>query len=310
MSNRRSPASSSSSSMSARRAAADRAATPAARASIPGKHRAQGAAQTPAARTSALGSHHRAGVAGAHAPRTSAASQHTNVRAASRSASSQQRRAGAAPGHAAGAVQAPVSAVATAKQAAHNPRSHAPGARARRGVVIGGMLVGFALAALLIYIVGGALINVMLHDDRASGEEAMLAADAGTDAGGTQTRTVALAADNDTIDYLGYTYSLVEGEDGSVVFASQLVDSTAEPLALFTVSGTPVGFAWYDGFFYVVSNTDDGYVIQSFMPGDGSMPVDFLSGSETVTSLVLEGSELTLEETGGRTYVVNLADGA
>ena len=203
-----------------------------------------------------------------------------------------------------------MSAVATAKQAAHNPRSHAPGARARRGVVIGGMLVGLALAALLIYIVGGALINVMLHDDRASGEEAMLAADAGTDAGGTQTRTVALAADNDTIDYLGYTYSLVEGEDGSVVFASQLVDSTAEPLALFTVSGTPVGFAWYDGFFYVVSNTDDGYVIQSFMPGDGSMPVDFLSGSETVTSLVLEGSELTLEETGGRTYVVNLADGA
>ena len=303
MSNRRSPASSSSSSMPARRAAADRAAMPAARASIPGKHRAQGATQTPAARTSALGSHHRAGVAGAHAPRTSAASQHTNVRAASRSSSSQQRRAGAAPGHAAGAVQAPVSAVATAKQAAHNPRSHAPGARAHRGVVIGGMLVGFALAALLIYIVGGALINVMLHDDRASGEEAMLAADAGTDAGGTQTR-------NDTIDYLGYTYSLVEGEDGSVVFASQLVDSTAEPLALFTVSGTPVGFAWYDGFFYVVSNTDDGYVIQSFMPGDGSMPVDFLSGSETVTSLVLEGSELTLEETGGRTYVVNLADGA
>ena len=50
--------------------------------------------------------------------------------------------------------------------------------------------------------------------------------------------------------------------------------------------------------------------VQSFLPGDGSMPVNFRTGEATVADLDLDGTELLLTDTSGKVYTVELGGAA
>ena len=224
-------------------------------------------------------------------------------------------------------VAAPINAAAAAKRAAHATRpdeeararraaagsvraTTAPRERSRVGVLVA-VLAGFAIAAAIIYVLGSALLGVALQDDRpdaqaATGQEAP-AADAESN---ESARSVARFKDGDTLDAMSYTYSITQGEDGAYIFGYQIQGSSAAPVTLFTLAGDPVGFVCLDSQFYVVSNTENGFCVQSFLPGDGSMPVNFRTGEVTVADLDLDGTELLLTDTSGKVYTVELGGAA
>lgn len=220
------------------------------------------------------------------------------------------RQGGARAAGPSGGVQPAVNAAEAALHVARDPRGGASRTGHQRWAVVLGIVLGCVIGALLIFVVGGALMNVVLSNDAPAQDAAAIEGAQGDDEASTSQQTVVLFAEGGEIEYANYTYSILQGEDGSYAFAYQLTGAEADPLPRFTIPGTPVGFACYNNVFYVVSNTEDGYLIQSFIPGDGSLPVDFLSGTETVTSIALEGSVLTLDEEGGRTYTVDLASEA
>ena len=239
------------------------------------------------------------------------------------------RQTGSAAPRNASNVQAPINAAEAAKHAAHatrpeeeararraalgtdRPSAATPSRRGGRARVAVAVLVGCALAAAILFVLGGAFLGVMLHDDRAdvSGEAAQLDLSGrktdGAPADGSQ-QQVALYADGDTIDAMSYTYSIAVTEDGRTIFGYQMQGSEAAPIELFEVAGDPVGFVVKDYVFYVVSNTEDGFCIQSIMHSDGGVASVYRTGDVTVASIGLDGTDLTLTDTDGKAYTVAL----
>ena len=85
-------------------------------------------------------------------------------------------------------------------------------------------------------------------------------------------------------------------------------DGSATPLASFTIVGDPVGLALYGGRFYTVANTDDGYLVQVFVPGDGSLPADYASGAGAVEAIALDGGRLQLTFSDGTATGIDLLE--
>lgn len=177
--------------------------------------------------------------------------------------------------------------------------THQTHARTRRLVAVLAAVAGIACAVLVIYVAGGAVVEALLADDA----DAVAADEV---AGEEQTESVARVADGETIEAYGYTYSIIQ-QDGGSVFAYQYTDSDAAPLALFTVTGDPVGFVLYQGVFFVLSNADGRYYVQSYVHSDGSAAVDYYQGAGTMSDLSIDGSQLELTNTEGRTYTLSLA---
>lgn len=222
------------------------------------------------------------------------------------------------------ATQAPINAAEAAHRAAR-ATNHEENARARRAasgssravrdggahtnkaVVAVSVLVGVALAALLVYIIGSAVLGVFLHDDRQDTADDTMIEQPLDGQQPEEQQTVVLLADGGSITYLGSSFTIFTAEDGSYQFGSQLANSELAPVALFALPGDPVGFALYKSTFYIVCNTDTGYTVQSYVPGDGSIPADYHTGEETITEIALDGSDLVLTEEGGKTYTLDLA---
>lgn len=103
------------------------------------------------------------------------------------------------------------------------------------------------------------------------------------------------------------TYLIISDGDG-YAFARRQGTEDAAVAALFEIPGTPVGFALHDGVLYIVSNSADGCLVQSYLYGDGSLPGDFYEGSGNVVDLALDGSDLVLTMADGRDYTLTLPD--
>ena len=261
---------------------------------------------TPAAR----GAHRPARTGGIHRS-ASAAGAHMRApeREVPRPAASVGRTAGA---HASGAAQAPINAVDAARRAARSDAGqaerfrreaagHAVAAKASlevgrsgRALVVVSVLVGIALAVALLVVVGSAVVGALLQDEQPRTEVAA--------------SVFVLAADGGTIELDGSAYSLVSSGDG-YSFASQRVGSTDEPMALFEVTGEPVGFAIHRGTFYVVSNADGSCYVQSFVPSDGSIPADYYSGTGTISTIDIKNAQLILTDDAGEQHAIDLPQG-
>ena len=196
-----------------------------------------------------------------------------------------------------GEVQAPINAVDAARQAARSGADHS--GRFRRVATIVSMLVGCGLALLVIVVAWRGVVGALLSDESAE-EQAMQAADASDPETG-----VVRYADGGSLSYSGYSYSITK-TDGGYAFAVQSEPGEGEPAVVFALSGKPLGFVLCDGIFYVVSNGDGRFFIQSFMPGDGSLPSDYYEGDGTMVDIGLEDTELQLTEENGRTYTLEL----
>lgn len=217
-------------------------------------------------------------------------------------------------------VQAPINAAAAAhgaarakageadrfrRDAAGRAVASAPASeqRGRRAVVAVSVIAGVVLAVLLLVVAGNAVVGALLQDG-ADTDAVETAGQAPADA--APTATVALVSDGGSIELDAQTYSIISTGDGAYAFACQYRDSSDEPLALFDVTGDPVGFALYQGTFYLVTNADGSYSVQSYVPADGSVPADYQQGEGTVTDLALDGSQLKLTEDTGDTVTIDL----
>ena len=195
-------------------------------------------------------------------------------------------------------VQAPINAVDAARQAARSDADHSE--RFRRVAIIVSMLVGCGLALLVIVVAWRGVVGALLSDG-SDEEQAMQAADASNPETG-----VVRYADGGSLFYSGYSYSITK-TDGDYAFTVQSEPGEGEPAVVFTLSGKPLGFVLCDGIFYVVSNRDGRFFVQSLMPGDGSLPSDYYEGEGTMVDIGLEGTELQLTEENGRAYTLELA---
>lgn len=220
----------------------------------------------------------------------------------------------------------PINAADAAKRAAHAPRTQqtsyrqaAAGTNRERAEELGrrqhgsshrvaliGSLIGVALAVLVIFVVGSAVMNVLLYDDTAA-DAPVAAQDGNANADTTATTPVDQAVDaSGTIDFLGSTYGIEPNDDGTYAFASRTDGSSDAFLPAFTIAGDPVGFALCEGTFYVVSNANGSYAVQSFVPGDGSLAATYREGTGTIAHIALEGTTLQLTDEAGAVTAVDL----
>lgn len=231
--------------------------------------------------------------------------------------------------HGSNGVQAPINAASAAHEAAHahvrdleRLRREASGVavprrsrtsrdgngvlggseRTRRVIIAASVFVGCALAALVLFIGGRAVVDALLHDG--ASDDAVVAVDGASDGASAQ-RRVARTAEQGSIATGGYVYS-IEADDDAYVFAYCYEGHSTDPSPLFEVSGAPLGFVYFDGVFYIVSNEDNGFVVLSHVYGDGSLPVEFYRGEGTMVDLGLDDAGLVLTDTEGRTYTLEL----
>ena len=222
---------------------------------------------------------HAAAPQGAHAPINAADAAHRAARTVDTRERTRQRQA------AAGVGRARAEKLGRAKSGGH-------------AGTIAGAVIGIALACALIWFVGGAVLRAFMADEPVVDEIAA------TDQ--TATTASATADASGTLDVIGFTYSFEETPEGDYALARQNIGSSADPLTVFLVTGEPVGMATYNGVIYVVSNLDGSFYLQSFIPGDGSLPSEPTQEEGTVTGIELVGSELRLTEEGGRIYTLEL----
>ncbi|WP_418722199.1 hypothetical protein [Enorma sp.] len=226
-------------------------------------------------------------------------------------------------------VQAPINAASAAHEAAHahvrdleRLRREASGAaaprrsrtsregngvpggseRTRRVIIAASVFVGCALAAFVLFIGGRAVVDALLHDG--ASDDAVVAVDGASDGVSAQ-RRVARTAEQGSIATGGYVYS-IEADDDAYVFAYCYEGHGTDPSPLFEVSGAPLGFVYFDGVFYIVSNEDNGFVVLSYVYGDGSLPVEFYRGEGTMVDLDLDDAGLVLTDAEARTYTLEL----
>lgn len=255
-------------------------------------------------------------------PATSPAPAHTSRQSVTPSDLARTSRPATAPSsspaHTTTGTQAPINAASAAHQAAraragevdhlrraaagHEVHGHAATTGTPNRAVVGvSVLVGVVLAVLLLVVAGSAVMRVLMHDDRAQ-DTAVTANDG---ASTTPEDVVALASDNATIELNGMVYRFVITDDGAS-FASQYADDTGDPRTLFAVTGDPVGFAIHLGTFYVVSNADGSFYVQTYVPGDGSLPADYQQGDGTITEMIIKDGKLVLTDDTGEEHAFDL----
>lgn len=132
------------------------------------------------------------------------------------------------------------------------------------------------------------------------------------DDGGRVERTA--VAPEESVSYDDYNYSVQQGDDGVYSFVRTLGEG-GEPLALFTLEGTPVQLVLCDGAYLIPENLPDGtWDVVAYTMGDGSVTSKLadadgnpVTGEGTLVSAELEGSELVLTDDAGATTRVPLS---
>lgn len=208
-------------------------------------------------------------------------------------------------------AQQPVNALDAAKRAAHaapeerdrlrvaaagRRRAASRDARSRspRVLSLTAALMGIALAAVVVYLLAGALTGVAHHRDGAAASEAELAVSRPSD-----------GAVKKSLEYGGYVYRLSTTADGCVLqrYAQGAEDAAND---LCKMNGAPVGVIEHAGAVYAISTTDASYCVTSLALGDGCVPVEFAQGDGSVRAAELADGTLKLEFGDGVTKSIEL----
>lgn len=208
-------------------------------------------------------------------------------------------------------AQQPVNALDAAKRAAHaapeerdrlrvaaagRRRAASRDARSRspRVLSLTAALMGIALAAVVVYLLAGALTGVAHHRDGAAASEAELAVSRPSD-----------GAVKKSLEYGGYVYRLSTTADGCVLqrYAQDAEDAAND---LCKMNGAPVGVIEHAGAVYAISTTDASYCVTSLALGDGCVPVEFAQGDGSVRAAELADGTLKLEFGDGATKSIEL----
>lgn len=185
---------------------------------------------------------------------------------------------------------------ATRRAPQKRPAPSRPQARSPRALTIACVIIGALLAALLVYILGRAVLG------------AMLAPDAVDEAGTSQPAQVDQAVtykDGAAIDYGDVRYAIQVEEDGTATVVRSSA-SGDDGISLFQLSGEPAGLAVYHATVYAVSNTDAGYQVQAYVYSSGAMPTVVTEGEDTVVGVALDGAKLQLTDEAGRVFSLDL----
>lgn len=162
------------------------------------------------------------------------------------------------------------------------------------------LFVGLGVAALVVVLIVGFLVI-----------RAVNSANRLQDDGGRVERTA--VAPGESVSYDDYSYSVQQGDDGTYSFVRTLGEG-GDPLALFTLEGTPVQLILYDGAYLIPENLPDGtWDVVAYTMGDGSVTSQLadtdgnpITGEGTLASASLDGNELVLTDDSGATTRVPL----
>ena len=62
----------------------------------------------------------------------------------------------------------------------------------------------------------------------------------------------------------------------------------------------------YNGTIYTVANLDGSYTVCAYVDADGSVPVQIAEESDTASDVALDGSQLKITCTDGKTFELDL----
>lgn len=161
------------------------------------------------------------------------------------------------------------------------------------------IILGVA-ALVVVLIVGFLVIRAVNSASRLQGD------------GGRVERTA--VAPGESVSYDDYSYAVQQGDDGVYSFVRTLGEG-GDPLALFTLEGTPVQLILCDGAYLIPENLSDGtWDVVAYTMGDGSVTSKLadadgnpVTGEGALASAALEGSELVLTDEAGSTTRVPLS---
>lgn len=115
-----------------------------------------------------------------------------------------------------------------------------------------------------------------------------------------------------TVDYGGYTYSIIDNDKGGRSFARV---SGGESVPIFDVPGTPVSIALEGGVFYIAENLSDGtWDVLCYLAADGTQMTRLLGddgqplvGKGTLQSSEVQDGKLVLVDDAGTKTTIPLS---
>ena len=166
-----------------------------------------------------------------------------------------------------------------------------------------GILIGVALAAIVVIAAGFLLFRTILGDrPQGAGDGTPGAAQEEVQQAEVSVDPATGAVESGTIEYMGETYSLVALEGTSAVVST---DESGNQRSLFVLRGTPVCVLFYDGILLIPENLPDGWDVISYVVGAESQasPImkdeEAFKGTGEITDAHLEGSELVVVDSAG-----------
>ena len=172
-----------------------------------------------------------------------------------------------------------------------------------------GVLIGVAIAALVIIVGGFLLVRALLGQAKELVEVTSDTYPTEAQQADTSVDETSGEVDYGSIEYVDETFSIVPVEGSEALVAT---DKNGNQRTLFVVEGTPVTFFLYDGTLIVPENLQDGWdviaytvdsdAVASQVVVDGS-PV---TGEGEITEATLSGNELVIVDSTGSTTRVSL----
>lgn len=164
-------------------------------------------------------------------------------------------------------------------------------ARAGRAISIAAVVVGALLAAVAFFVLGRALLDVLLYSDETPVSTSKPA----------ETGALAVTVDPDdasanTLEVSGRSFGVSVDDEGTARFYRMAAaGDAADATELIAVSGEPAGMAYAGGTFFAVVNVDEGYEVWACSDSQGALATCVSSGSDHVVAVGLEQDVLTLE---------------
>lgn len=166
-----------------------------------------------------------------------------------------------------------------------------------------GILIGVALAAIVVIAAGFLLFRAILGDrPQGAGDGTPGTAQEEVQQAEVSVDPATGAVESGTIEYMGETYSLVALEGTSAVVST---DESGNQRSLFVLRGTPVCVLFYDGILLIPENLPDGWDVISYVVGAESQasPImkdgEAFKGAGEIADAHLEGSELVVVDSAG-----------
>ena len=166
-----------------------------------------------------------------------------------------------------------------------------------------GILIGVALAAIVVIAAGFLLFRAILGDrPQGAGDGTPGTAQEEVQQAEVSVDPATGAVESGTIEYMGETYSLVALEGTSAVVST---DESGNQRSLFVLRGTPVCVLFYDGILLIPENLPDGWDVISYVVGAESQasPImkdgEAFKGTGEIADAHLEGSELVVVDSAG-----------